>query len=436
MSDITTDEHVELDEWIAQLKAKKASKRDEALSALAKAADAKAVQPILALLHQEENENTRMAAARALGAIGDPSAVIPLLEHLQKEEKRAVRKLIYRAFGEIGHPDAVPALRNVLLKNRDYGERYAACEALARFEGPEAVDALRQALADNSLSENLRGRIVNLLGEMQAKEAIAAIKESLLNTSSDSVGRAAVSALIAIQGDEAVEFLAQLLQEEAGDRPKVQQRILQQFGELQSPQVIPHLCRALLALRRSPALVAEARAALLRAPAQWQEKARQLVMILDADQTITASNMRWINSSIVQAVQPPAERLQTEPYLLVDHLAGYGRQYRDDERMTEVLATLALASANDDRKIAGDRINAAFIAYVHRVLQISHTYSFYYLKQQLTFTEMTQSSDLIQSAMSDTIKALGSLPDAESERVIRESLDRLRDQVEPAIERA
>jgi HEAT repeat protein len=50
--------------------------------------------------------------------------------------------------------------------------------------------------------------------------------------------------------------------------------------------------------------------------------------------------------------------------------------------------------------------SAAFIAYVHRVLEISHTFSFYYLKEQITFEEMGKSSELIKGAMNDTIMML------------------------------
>ncbi|NBC65666.1 MAG: hypothetical protein GVY07_08460 [Bacteroidetes bacterium] len=50
--------------------------------------------------------------------------------------------------------------------------------------------------------------------------------------------------------------------------------------------------------------------------------------------------------------------------------------------------------------------SAAFIAYVHRVLEISHTFSFYYLNQNITFEEMEKSSELIDKAMRNTIELL------------------------------
>lgn len=51
--------------------------------------------------------------------------------------------------------------------------------------------------------------------------------------------------------------------------------------------------------------------------------------------------------------------------------------------------------------------STAFIAYVHRVLETSHTFSYYYLKEQITFAEMKKSGDLVTEAMNHTMEALG-----------------------------
>lgn len=50
--------------------------------------------------------------------------------------------------------------------------------------------------------------------------------------------------------------------------------------------------------------------------------------------------------------------------------------------------------------------SAAFIAYVHRVLETSHTFSYYYLKETISFDEMRKSSALMTEAMNNTIHAL------------------------------
>jgi len=40
---------------------------------------------------------------------------------------------------------------------------------------------------------------------------------------------------------------------------------------------------------------------------------------------------------------------------------------------------------------------------VHRVLEISHTFTYYYLKDKMSFEEMMKSTQLIDEAMSSTI---------------------------------
>lgn len=50
--------------------------------------------------------------------------------------------------------------------------------------------------------------------------------------------------------------------------------------------------------------------------------------------------------------------------------------------------------------------NAAFIAYIHRILQISHTFSAKYLSQNITFDDTRKSCELISEAMTDTVSRL------------------------------
>ncbi len=50
--------------------------------------------------------------------------------------------------------------------------------------------------------------------------------------------------------------------------------------------------------------------------------------------------------------------------------------------------------------------NAAFIAYVHQVLETSHTFSFFYLNQKITFEELAKSSQIIDQAMVNAINAI------------------------------
>ncbi len=76
--------------------------------------------------------------------------------------------------------------------------------------------------------------------------------------------------------------------------------------------------------------------------------------------------------------------------------------------MAAILGTIYKGPLSDIRKSVDDLgiANAAFIGYIHRVLEISHTFSFYYLQNMISFENTKKSSDLIDIAMKETIKEL------------------------------
>ncbi|MCB0033871.1 MAG: hypothetical protein KDE51_07625, partial [Anaerolineales bacterium] len=76
-----------------------------------------------------------------------------------------------------------------------------------------------------------------------------------------------------------------------------------------------------------------------------------------------------------------------------------------------MLNTIYRGPLNDIRKAVNDVgvASAAFIGYIHRVQQISHTFSFMYLQQQISAEELQKLGVLIEDAMDDTIRLLGSI---------------------------
>ena len=69
--------------------------------------------------------------------------------------------------------------------------------------------------------------------------------------------------------------------------------------------------------------------------------------------------------------------------------------------------------------------NAAFIAYIHRVLESSHTYTYFLLREKLQFEELEKSNEIIKNAMNDTVEALDRKANNSSERTILKTLNRL-----------
>jgi len=98
-----------------------------------------AIAPLLLVLQEQDNE-TRRAAAHVLGQIGDARAVEPLLALLVDQDAK-VRQAAIEAIGQIGDPHTVEALE-LALQDREGSVRLAATRALGQIGSPRAVEAL------------------------------------------------------------------------------------------------------------------------------------------------------------------------------------------------------------------------------------------------------------------------------------------------------
>ena len=76
--------------------------------------------------------------------------------------------------------------------------------------------------------------------------------------------------------------------------------------------------------------------------------------------------------------------------------------------LASMLLVIYTGPLKDIRQAVSDlgASSAAFIAYVHRILQISHTFSAKYLRQEITYEDTEKSSKLLGEAMNDTIMKL------------------------------
>ena len=71
-------------------------------------------------------------------------------------------------------------------------------------------------------------------------------------------------------------------------------------------------------------------------------------------------------------------------------------------------ATVFFGPLKEIRQAVGDVgvANAAFIAFMYRVSQISHTFAYYYLEERMTFGELTEASRLVGLALQETMTAM------------------------------
>lgn len=149
----------DIDGWLADLQGDDYEKRQNAIQALGRSRDKRAVQPLVQIL-RSGHRYERQAAVQALGQIGKVDAVDALVEVLSNSD-HTLRMHAAEALGKIGSPRAVEPLVNLLnetyhegMSSRESirfmleggGERRAAIQALRKISDPHATDALIDAL--------------------------------------------------------------------------------------------------------------------------------------------------------------------------------------------------------------------------------------------------------------------------------------------------
>jgi len=142
---------------LALLRNKDGFLRQRAILALGEIRDARAIDPLLRALDDEDY--IRESAASALGHIQDPKAVEPLISLLGKEPFD-----VMSALGEIGDQRAVAHLIPLLKHEEKYMQQHAAF-ALAEIADRRALKPLLALLDDESVE--VRTAAVNAIGEFR-----------------------------------------------------------------------------------------------------------------------------------------------------------------------------------------------------------------------------------------------------------------------------
>jgi len=144
--------------------------------ALGQIEDVRAVEPLVARLHDDSTGVSREAAV-ALGKIRDPRAVEPLIAALKTADNE-VREPAAHALGLIGDARAFEPLI-ATLKNTDRMVRRATVEALGMLKDPRALDLLIAALkeGENNVRWAAAGSLGNFGDEQSVKALTAALKD-------------------------------------------------------------------------------------------------------------------------------------------------------------------------------------------------------------------------------------------------------------------
>jgi HEAT repeat protein len=382
-----------------------------AAMALGKARDVAAIPLLGKDLVKDANQDVRQTAAVALGQIGDAGALPPLSEVLEDHKDPRTRLAAAEALGNIHHIDAVQVLCRAVVSDQDRGVRESAANSIHCNKGLDWKEKTNKIVKQVEDRGKQRGEvdadaIVRAMSPPQ--ETLAADRYFLTDYLIEQVrGRdrrmTGVLAKLIIQSAEESPLLA-------GDRvneyqkthqiPEDQLRELriEIGGETALDPIMETLKTNLDKYFQEPIhdLNEHTRA-------MWQRTMTYAQIGFIA--RITMSILVFLVGMVLVAVSS-WQVLSGNLQLDLEQLLGPGVSF------VSGLGTMLLIVYTGPLKEIRRSVNdlgigsAAFIAYVHRVLEISHTFSFYYLKEKITFEEMGKSSELIKGAMHDTIMML------------------------------
>jgi HEAT repeat protein len=177
------------------------------IDSLGRKRSARALEPLSAVLQDEEERGSlRARAARALGAIGDPAAIATLLYALG-DDMEAVRLRSAEALGRIGDERTISALSEVARRDGSREVRSASVEALGKIGRPAAA-ALVSLLDD--ATGNYTIEVIHSLGRCGDSAAANALAR-FISEENRSECLAAVHALAMLRDSLSVESLIRAL---------------------------------------------------------------------------------------------------------------------------------------------------------------------------------------------------------------------------------
>jgi HEAT repeat protein len=465
--------------------------RAEAAAALGKLGDAAGLEALGRVLVEERDDKVRWAAARAIHAVRSAEAADPLVRLLDTAgASDSLRGYVVKVLGDVGGAPAIARLQTAA-GDRNPDVRKAALSALRTAANGDAVPTLSRALAADP-DAGVRRRASQLLGEIADARALSDLCKAVLEDADEAVRTASADALArtGTWNARAAAFLRALgagtLQRAGVDAERVVLAIAapvepDQFlladhliGEAigKDERMTGVLAGLVIACCGGNLGVAGERLNRYQQAKGVTDDVMRALRIEIGGRTALDPVMKILQADLQEYFRLPIARLNEstqQHWERTVRYAQYGVIARVAMSIVVFLLGMGLLSVAswklmfgnpDTTQLFGAGVSfvsglgamlmivysgplreirdsvsglgissAAFIAYIHRVLQISHTFSFYYLNGQMSFDLMKQSSELIRDSMADTIGKLaveGSSASSATDTAIRSALAELR----------
>jgi HEAT repeat protein len=192
---------------VGRLAGNSPEQRWQAADELVRRADPRAVDAIIAAMHDPSGTRRICVMASALGKLKDPRALSALTTAAFDPANRDLRLCAIQSLGMIGDRDAVPTLIKAV---RERNMPIAAANALAKLGDERAVEVLIETASDPALSLWM----INALGELGAAAGEPYLNKLLKTQQSHQLQRATDEALwklSVLTGNHSAQALQQVL---------------------------------------------------------------------------------------------------------------------------------------------------------------------------------------------------------------------------------
>ena len=207
----------------------------EAVRALGRIGNPKAVDPLVKYLTDEFAQDISHDIFRALISIKDEAAVDILIK-LLKDSDDILRKRITGLLGDVDHPKAVEVLTNTLLdKNADV--RISAAGSLVKIGDPQKI-LVPLALLLKDQDQEVRAEVVGLFAQIDNPRVIEHLLPMLKDPVRD-VRKKAAEVLGNLRTSEAVDPLLELLKK---SDESVQCEVIKSLGRIGDKKALEPLC--------------------------------------------------------------------------------------------------------------------------------------------------------------------------------------------------
>lgn len=370
-----------------------------------------AIPYLKTILDNSSKPNLIISIISLLRDIGLPEVIDPIGRRLIGDANETIRRRSAQALQRLGSIEGRSYLCKAIINERKYEVRKAVADALIKLEGwEEKTEEIIRNLQESDFDRD----------ELDALQIIAAINVPTLDEINEYsltdflIRKAVVYSLGSLENREdhrMTALLAKLIIASVGESVTLANFRLDKF--LQKSNLTGHDVR-LLRFEISPLLQAfqndfQLPIARLNDETQvtWgktiQEAQRGFVVRMRMSIAAFVVGIVLVVLSSWKVIFGNVEAAQ---------LWGPGISFAGG--ITTMLLTIYSGPLKEIRRSVNDlgSANVAFIAYIHRVLQISHTFAYHYLNGKIEFEQMEKSSDLIEKAMNSTIDRLETQKDS------------------------